>query len=235
MIISMTAACPRAEAGYFNYGDFLGAGSGDVDFLQVAEGSITDATRLYGDPVRAGSGLIFFPSAFRSESSSGAAKTTSGTLSMRIRADSGFFLEVISIVESGSFRLTGNGTAATSATINGLCAAGDVSPGTHGLISAALEVTPSPIYSLPSFATDEFSATARIDLTGLQISEVVLNFNNNLQSTSEQGTTSLIEKDYIRIDVPEPATLGFLAVGLAVLCRRPLRWRLRSPAPTNPD
>ncbi len=218
------AACPPAAADSLGYGDFLGTHPGEVDFLQVLESSISDAVPLYHPPTRVGNGLYFFPSAFVSQSAGGAADTTSGTLSMRIRADSGFFLEVITVVESGGFRLTGIGTPATSATVNGLCTAADIAPGTHGFLSGSLNVSPPPVYALPAHGAGAFTATTQLDLTGLYITEVALNFNNNLQSTSEQGTSALIQKEYIGIIVPEPATLGFFVIGLLLLNRRQPRW-----------
>lgn len=228
-VLLVLAVCQLARAGSVDYGDFVGINPGQVDFLGVTESSITDAVALYGAPTRLGNGLVFFPAAFRSRSENGAADTTSGTLTMRIRADAGFFLEVITIKENGGYELTGVGTPSTSATINGLCTITDVSPATHGFFSDSLYVTPAPVYSLPTHSDDEFVSTALIDLTGLQITEVMLNFNNNLQTTAEQGTTSEIEKRYVEIFVPEPATIGLLLAAAAALCRR-LR---RRPLPSS--
>jgi hypothetical protein len=223
--ILLLAVCPLARAGSVNYGDLLGGFAGAVDFLQVTESTVTDAVPLYGAPTRVGNGLVFFPTAFSSQSAGKSADTTSGTLTVRIRADSGFFLEVINIKEIGEYELTGVGTTATSATINGLCTVTDISPGTHGFLFDNLHVTPAPVYSLPAHTADSFVSTAKIDLTGLHISEIMLNFNNNLQSTAEQGTTSMIDKQYVEIFVPEPATFGLL-VGLTILCRRARRQRI---------
>jgi len=227
-VLLLLAACQFARADSVDYGDYVGLNPGEVDFLGLKESSITDAVPLYGTPTRVGNGLVFFPTLFRSRSENGAADTTSGTLTMRIRADAGFFLEVITIKENGEYELTGIGTPSTSATINGLCTITDVSPGTHGFFSDSLHVTPAPVYSLPTHSTDPFLATAQIDLTGLQITEVMLNFNNNLQTTSEQGTISQIEKQYIEIFVPEPATIGLLLVAATVLYRPLRRRRLAS-------
>jgi hypothetical protein len=199
------------------YGNFLAATPGEPDFLQVLESSVTDAVPLYGPPSLVGSGLVFFPASFASSSASGGADTTSGTLRMRIHADAGFFLQVITIVESGAYRFAGNGTPATSATINGLLTITDVSPGTHATLTDTLTVLPAPVYKQPGNLAGDFTAITHVDLTGLGISDVVLNFNDNLQTTSQIGTTAFIEKKQINIYTPEPTTLGLLLAGVFTL------------------
>jgi hypothetical protein len=203
-----------------SYGNFPGPNLGDPDFLQVLESSITDPAPLYGPPALLGGGLAFFPSSFLSSAATGGADTTSGTLRMRIRADAGFFLQVITIVESGGYQFAGNGTQATSATINGLLTVTDISPGTHITLTNALTVLPQPVYKQPGNMTGNFTAMSHVDLTGLGISEVVLNFNDNLQTTSQIGTTAFIEKKQIHIYTPEPTTLGLLLTGVFALSVR---------------
>jgi hypothetical protein len=222
MCALVLALCSPAWAGSVNYGDFLGGGPGDVDFLQVIESSITDAVPLYNTPTHVGNGLFFFPDSFASASSGGGADNTSATLSMRIRAHPGFFLEVVRIEEAGGYQLTGIGGSGTSATINGLLTVTDIAPGTHGVLTNALSVSPPPIYSSPNSTLGDFTALTQINLTGMGISQVVLNFNNNLQTASEPGTSARIEKDEIRIYSPEPTTLAFLLIAVPALRRRPL-------------
>jgi hypothetical protein len=210
----------NAEATHANsitYGNFLAATPGEPDFLQVLESSVTDSVPLYGPPSLVGGGLAFFPASFASSSASGAADTTSGTLRMRIRADAGFFLQVITIVETGGYQFAGNGTQATSATINGLLTITDISPGTHTTLTNALTVLPQPVYKQPGNMTGDFTAITHVDLTGLGISEVVLNFNDNLQTTSQIGTTAFLEKKQIHLYTPEPTTLGLLLAGVFTL------------------
>lgn len=219
LLAPLVAFCQPAIATSFDYGDYFGVNPGDVDFLKVKENSITDPVPLYGHPVRMGNDLVFFPKTFASSSSDGLADTTSGTLTMRLRADDGFFLEVITVSEHGGYKLTGVGSRATSATDNGLLTLTDISPGTHGVFAQPLAASP-PIYSLPADVLDNFAIETHIDLTGLHISEVVLNFNNNLQTTSQSGTDARIQKDEIIIKTPEPATLGLLALGALAIRRR---------------
>ena len=211
-----------------NYGNFLGVNPGDPDILNVAEDSSTDPTPLFGAPIRVGNRLLFFPTAFSSYSSNGTADTTSGTLTMTIVADSGYYLEDIIIKEYGDYTLTGAGTAATSATINGLLTVTDIVPGTHIPLWDSLLVSPITPYTLPEDTFGVFTAVTQISLTGLGISQVVLNFNNNLQTSSESGesgTTAFIQKKVIDgpaivVDVPEPATICLFGLGTFALFKK---------------
>ena len=59
------------------------------------------------------------------------------------------------------------------------------------------------------------------------MTEIVLNFNNNLQTTSENGTVSFIQKKTMVITVnppvPEPATLSLFALSGVLVLRRKRR------------
>jgi len=204
------------------YGDYIGLNPGDVDFLQVREDSITDPVPLFEAPIFLPNKLIFTPISFASFSANGSADTTSGTLQMRIRADAGTFLTTIEIRETGNYSLVpvGLGSPATSATINGLLTLTDIDPGVGGVLTDPIDVTPAAPYVLPGDSVGEFIAITSIDLTGMGIRQVILNFNNNLQTSSEMGTTAFIQKTNITIITPEPASLTLLAVGGLLLIRR---------------
>ncbi len=220
--------CAVAQADSINYGDFFQVGPGAVHFLNVTEASATDPypanDPLYGAPIVDANRLIFTPLTFASFAANGMADTTSGTLSMIIRADVGQFLNSIFIRETGDFSLLGVGTPATSATINGLLTITELAPGSSPTITSTLDVLPDAPYALPDDMEGEFVATTEIDISGLGITEVVLNFNNNLQTTSEAGTVSFIAKKTVVItvnpEIPEPATLSLLAISGVVLLRR---------------
>lgn len=216
----LAVATSIANAAPINYGDFVGLNPGEVDFLQVRENSITDPTPLFDAPLRIGNRLQFSPLSFASFAANGMADTTSGTLSMRIRADVGQFLRQIIIRESGNATLLGAGNAATAATINGLLTITDIDPGILATLTDQLSVTPSAPYVLPGTNFVQFATETIIDLTGLGVREVIFNFNNNLQTTSQLGTTSYIEKQSITIIVPEPGTMSLLLIGSLVVLRR---------------
>lgn len=221
-VAAMLGLASGAVAAPVLYGDYVGLNPGDVDFLQVREDSITDPTPLFEAPIFLSNMLVFAPLSFGSYSANGLADTMSGTLRMRIRADDGLFLTTITITETGNYSLfpSGFGSAATAATINGLLTLTAINPDTGNVFIDPLAVTPAAPYVLPGDSAGEFVAITSIDLTGLGIREVVLNFNNNLQTSSEQGTTSIIQKNNITITAPEPASLALLAVGGLMLMRR---------------
>lgn len=221
MVIATAATMTMATP--IDYGDFPGASAGDVDFLSVTEDSATDDTPLYDAPVHVGNKLIFNPLTFASASANGSGDATNGVLTMGIRADQGQFLSYILVREIGDYTISGVGTSATFANIFGSVSALDVTPGTHGTANDSLAFSPSPVYALPAASFDEFSGIAVIDLTGLAISEVFLTLDNSLVTGSEAGTTSFIQKKVITIEhsqVPEPATLGLLAIGMVAWIRR---------------
>jgi|GEM_PF-733477 len=225
LVLSLVAliASSTARADSVSYGDFFGT---NVSFLNVREGSSTDPVPLFGAPMVVNNRLLFNPLTFTSFANDGDADVTSGTLSVVISASQAAFLEVIRIVETGDFTMLGSGTDATSATINGLAVATDLDPGIGDTMTAPLAVTPDAPYHLPTDGDfGEFEAVTEIDLTGLGIRTVILNLNNNLQTTSEEGTSSFIQKKTVEIEVedipiPEPTTAMLLAVAAVGIIRR---------------
>lgn len=212
---------PGAQADPIEYGDFIGLNAGEVDFLMVREDSATDPAPLYGTPTRLGNRLIFSPLTFASFAAGGGADVTSGALSLRIRADVGQFLETITIRETGDTTLLGLlGTNATASTINGLLVAMALNPPSAQTFTSQITADPPAPYKRPNDSFVEFTAVTQIDLTGLGIREVAIIFNNNLQTTSEPGTSSFIQKKSIIIDVPEPATLSLVAFAGVLSLRR---------------
>ena len=224
-LAGLLLAASGASASVINYGDFPGIGPGEVSFLQVTENSTTDPTPLYGAPTRVGNQLLFFPNSFTSYSANGTADTTAGTLQMIIQAPQGLFLQTILVSELGDYSLLGAGTSGTSAGVSGLLTVTDLTPGTHGTDSAVLNILPAPPYALPDDTSGEFSGTELVDLSGKNITKVMINLNNILQTTSEYGTTAFIEKKLFGITTitytPEPAALSLLGLGaLGLLARR---------------
>lgn len=209
-----------AQARPINYGNFSGT---TINFFQVQEDSITDALPLFGAPTLAGDSLLFFPTAYASSSANGTADTTSGTLKMTITAKPGNFIKTIKVTELGDYALAGIGTAATSAQVSGLLTATDLDTG--DLYFDSLAVNPKSLFTRPLDSTGNWNGVTFIDVTGLGITSMTIVFNNNLQTTSEQGTTSFIQKKVvngpsIKIDVPAPGATALIGLGGLVALRR---------------
>lgn len=218
---ALAVAFAAGAQGSINYGNFNGT---DVTFLNVTEDSITDALPLFGAPTPAGNSLLFFPTAYASSSANGTADTTSGTLTMTLVAKPGTFLKKIKITELGDYALAGIGTAATSAQVSGLLTGTDLFNG--NVYFDTLHVAPKPKFTLPGDSTGPWNGVTEVDVTGLGITMMAIVFNNTLQTTSESGTTSFIQKKVIsgpsiKIDVPAPGAVSLLGIaGLTIVRRR---------------
>ncbi len=222
-IILLTSSA--ASASLINHGDFLGANVGDADFLQVTEDTGAEPGALFGAPIHVNNKLLFLPTAFAATASNGNSDSTTGILTMTIVADAGYYLDSISLGEVGDYTLLGLGTPATYLDVTGDLTVTDLSPGTHGGTTGAMTVSPMPPFFLPTDSFGEFTGSAMVNLSGLQITEVTLEFVNTLGADSEIGTTSFIQKKTIDIEVtsvpvPEPASAALVGIGLLVLTRR---------------
>jgi len=228
--VSVCLCTPLSSAvATINYPDIPGVGPLEVDFLNISETSVTDPEPLFGQPVRQGNQLLFFPQTFASSAADGSADTTSGTLHVNVRAPEGYFLEEILFVELGDFTLAGAGGPATSAGVSGTLFVTDVDPGLNGVIFDVMTPDPPGPYTLPGDGFGTFSAATVVDLRGLGILEVQVSLSNNLQTTSEPGTTAFIQKKVQQgpavgiIVIPEPASALLLMLGALALARRRAR------------
>ena len=220
-------AAPAAATSTTTYDPFYGTADGEVDFYDIDETSTTDDTPLFGQPVRIGNTLLFYPTAFVSESADGDPDTTQGKLRMRISTYPGTFIERIIVSEYGDYLLTGPGTDATQANVGGSLQIMDLTPGHFPtIIQVPLESVPAAPYALPGDSGDIFLASAQItDLLQYEWTDIYLIFTDTLQTTSEAGTVSFIQKNMIQGPValtviPEPGCLSLLVVGLVAMKRR---------------
>jgi hypothetical protein len=201
-----------AAAVPINYGNFLGSSPGEVDFLQVIEDSMTDATPLFGAPVRVGNLLYFFPTTFAAAADDGSYDATSGTLTISIRAGAGYYLASVGVNEIGDYTLLGDGTFDTWVDVYGLLGVTDVVPGSHGSFADLLDVSPPPPYTLPPPGFGDFAGDAAVDLSIHDISQINFAFSDTLEAVSELGTSAFVQKKVFVVEVttvpiPEPASV----------------------------
>jgi len=209
-----------AAADSHSYGDLPGTDVGEVDFIDITESSDTDPVPLFGPPTRSGNRLFFTPTSFTSVAEDGASDTTAGIMTMSVVADEGYYLAQITIMELGDYLLTGIGSEATFADVNATLT---VDPGN---MVAAMGFSPSPPFAVPP-GSGSYEGIATIDLSGLNLTQIDLTFDNVLRTGSEAGTAASIQKNIDvlpSIDVtviPEPGCLALLAVGACLhLLRR---------------
>ncbi len=224
-LIGVLAASATAQ---INYGDFSG---NTVDFVSVTEDTATDPPPLFGSPMVSGDTLDFDPISFVSNAQGGAFDSTIGTLSLAIEAKPSFGIDALEIREAGDYTIFGAGGLDTSATIStpvfiNITEVDDVNI-TPVSVNANMVYTPSGgDYNLaddgPGFGViwtgaldvnlnQLLSSEGIVFATGATRVEVIL--NNILATTSEAGSSALIQKKDFRISVvPEPASLALMLV-----------------------
>lgn len=236
-----------AQAAPIVYGNFAGTG---ITFQGITEDSATDPTPLYGVPTVVGGDMLDFdPTAFASSASGGAADVTDGLLKGAIQAQAGYGITRFALSELGSYTLAGFGTPATSAAVgqvafikitelNGVALGGNS-------FTVSLNSSFSPSggdFFLPAEAgvAIAWNGSGSVDIAAAlaakkisnpgaygnftQVTRLEFSTNNTLVTTSEAGTIAFIDKKDLVLDidavVPEPASLGLLALAIPALLSR---------------
>ncbi|HEX8324438.1 MAG TPA: PEP-CTERM sorting domain-containing protein [Tepidisphaeraceae bacterium] len=188
---------------------------------------------LYGDPTLVGGTFQFLaPSNFNAESSNGVADTTSDRLSFKVTTTTGD-LDKINVQEYGDWSILNTGIVKAT---GGLFIT-RLDSGHFGVLYQQTPVVKytnmetGQVLTSPSRPSGDGSGLWRADYSidlpdGTRTVQVVL--NNILQASSGSNSTSFIEKKAISITavtatgptVPEPASLGLIALGGTVLLRR---------------
>lgn len=228
LLIAATAS--TAFAAPINY---LGTRIGDtVEYLNISEDSGTDIGPLFEQrltgPTVTGDTLQFQPTAaFSSESpmDSQVADTTDGLLTYTVRAKQGYYLDEVTILESGDYSLLAVDGATAAAHVSGFMfdfnnpahtatlsvhAAGDVGSLSPFDITAPLSDTASD--------SDGWVGSATLDFSEMQLTEVTIRLDNTLQTAVTEGAGAFIAKKQFAVTttttvIPEPASLALFGAG----------------------
>ncbi len=214
----------------------------NVDFLGVIESSGTDAVPLFGQPTSTNDVLIFDLQSFRSFTSDGGSDVTSGQLQLTIAAKDGFFIDEITITESGVAIVTGApngfGHAEMRAPVDYRVSEIDGS-----LVARDTDFAPILFGGLEAFVLETNAAVSQpwtgivpIDAADLaanggggNVTAVFLSISDVLATFGTGDAAAEVFMNDFTIEVkteliPEPATAVLMGIGLAGLlgysCRR---------------
>lgn len=202
----------NAGAGFYSYEDVA---AGNVSFTNISEESSTDEGKLYGQPTYFGNNQLFFPTTFISTATEGTTDSTIRDLSMTISTVGNFAIQSIVISEYGNYALSGDGTDATSASITSTYTVFDR--------SGSIAMSPKNAYALPIDNDGAFNGSVTLDFSGLGITELGFFLSNDLETSSEAGTTAQIQKslesNQINVEIytapiPIPGAVGLMITGL---------------------
>lgn len=219
VVLALMAAVASGAYASVNHGTF-GGGAGETTFVDVTETTATagDPEPLYGTPIFSSpSTLVFRPAVFAADAPG--ADQTSSLLEMLIEAPEGQWIQSITVYELGDYALLGIGATVQasanmilSADSNGLNVLGTDSDGVLATVLGP---------ALGDFGIWSLSLSA--DVSAHQLDSVYLSMNNTLQALAPDLSLAFIQKKLVRIDVtyvPEPATLGLMAMGMLLITRR---------------
>lgn len=187
----------------------------------LIESSVTDPLPLFGVPIAVGDSLTFSTGPFTAAQAGVGSDITAGQLSFVIQADPGLFIESISLDEIGDFLMLGDTAEVTA---GGTLVATILNPLIGGFVSDAIVI--DPIVPLTGTGSGIWSGEATVNLRRYQATRVLINLDNILIAASDApADAALIDKKALTInvdftDIPEPATLALLGLGLLTVVRR---------------
>ncbi|GAB4187243.1 MAG: hypothetical protein Kow00105_01860 [Phycisphaeraceae bacterium] len=187
----------------------------------LTESSVTDPVPLYGDPFVAGNSMSFSTGPFAAAQAGVGSDITSGQLSFVVQADPGLFIESIHLDEIGDFLMLGSTAEVTA---GGTLVATILDPFVGGFVSDPIDITPN--VPLTGTGSGLWSGEAWLDLSNYQATRIRVDLDNILIASSDAPShAAFIDKKALNVSIaftqiPEPAAIALMSMGLAVLIRR---------------
>lgn len=191
--------------------------SGSTPFFDYSNGQSDNG--LFGSPNIAGTTFEFFPSSFQAQSSNGSSANTSDRLSFTLTAKPNQTIQGITISEAGDYAILGIGT------VNAQGALFVTNLNQFAFQSDTLHTTPTFPLGTTTAANGLWTGSSQV-LFPPGWTKVQVVMNNILQTQSGPNSSAEIDKKVVGADVligiivPEPTSVGLLAVGGAMFLLR---------------
>lgn len=202
----------------------------DGVYDQFVESSITDTLPLYGPPAAGvGNEITFTLPGFTASASDNASDLTAGAMEFILDADPGLFIKTVSLFESGTFNIVGDGSVSAS----GALTVRYLDESTQQLVTLVDPIhrlinplgVPGGTFPAVNVPWGDWLGVALIDLDalGIQTRHVIVTMDNNLIASAELGGAARISKDTLTVNatyIPEPGSMALIAVGLGMIVPR---------------